>query len=132
MMASVASVPFSSSDSNQRSRIGRAAPVRISTASPVASPSCRKDRLSVISVRRSPSRGFRRSGGAIVRVGSTTAATRSSIASYCGYRSASRLLNFAISLRVDSPSGPKTFAMDAIGDGAVGVHGGATVGNGRR
>ena len=37
MTASVASVPFSSSDSNQRSRIGRAAPVRISTASPAPS-----------------------------------------------------------------------------------------------
>ena len=42
----------------------------------------------------------------MVSVGSTTAATRSSIASYCGYRSASRLLNFAISLRVISASEP--------------------------
>ena len=42
----------------------------------------------------------------MVSVGSTTAATRSSIASYCAYRSASRLLNFAISLRVISASGP--------------------------
>ena len=38
MTASVASVPFSSSDSNQRSRIGRAAPVMTSTASPARLP----------------------------------------------------------------------------------------------
>ena len=84
MTASVASVPFSSSDSNQRSRIGRAAPVRISTASPAASPSRRNERPSESIVRRSRGRGCSRSGGAIVSVGSTTAATRSSIASYCG------------------------------------------------
>jgi hypothetical protein len=81
MIASVASVAFSSSDSNQRSRIGRAAPVRISTASPAAAPSRRNERPRVKSVRRSRRRGLSRSGGLIVNVGSMTSAIRSSIAS---------------------------------------------------
>ncbi len=38
MIASVASVALSASDSNQRSRIGRAAPVSISTAAGRSSP----------------------------------------------------------------------------------------------
>ena len=42
----------------------------------------------------------------MVSVGSITAATRSSIASYLRIGSASRLLNLAISLRVISASGP--------------------------
>src|SRR5437867_3158035 len=42
MMASVASAIFSSSDSNQRSRMGRAAPVRISSARGPSRPSRRK------------------------------------------------------------------------------------------
>ena len=41
------------------------------------------------------------------RVGSTKAATRSSMASYSGYRAASRALNLAISARVCSASGPR-------------------------
>ena len=102
MIASVASVALSCSDSNQRSRIGRAAPVRISTASPGRVTELPERAPQLSSVRRSPSRGRSRSGGVMVSVGSTTAATRSSIASYLGYRSASRLLNLAISLRVIS------------------------------
>ena len=50
MMASVASVPFSSSDSNQRSRIGRAAPVRISIASPIARAMIGKETGDVVEV----------------------------------------------------------------------------------
>src|SRR6266576_1447996 len=42
MMASVASAIFSSSDSNQRSRIGPAAPVRISNAPGPSRPSLKK------------------------------------------------------------------------------------------
>ena len=84
MMASVASVAFSASDSNQRSRMVRAGPVRISTASDAAGPSRRKARPSETSAPRSRNPGRRRSGGVMVSVGSTTAATRSSIASYCG------------------------------------------------
>src|SRR6184192_2436595 len=41
MIASVARAIFSCSDSNQRSRIGRAAPVRISSAAGPSRPSCR-------------------------------------------------------------------------------------------
>ena len=57
---------------------------KVSTASPAPSPSRRKARPSESSVRRSPIPGLSRSGAAIVSVGSTTAATRSSIASYRG------------------------------------------------
>ena len=45
-------------------------------------------------------------GGICVSVGSTTAATRSSIATYFGYASASRALNFAISRAFCASSAP--------------------------
>ena len=81
IMASVASVPLSCSDSNQRSRIGRAAPVRISTASLMAGPSWRKARPSWKSFQKSLRPGLSKLGGVIVNVGSITLATRSSMAS---------------------------------------------------
>src|SRR5204862_396623 len=52
MMASVASVVFSTSDSNQRSRIGLAAPVRISRAVRPSRPSARKRQASCASFTR--------------------------------------------------------------------------------
>ncbi len=85
MIASVASVDFRASDSNQRSRIGRAAPVSSSAASEAAaSPSRPNERPSPSQRRRSPGPGRSRSGGVMAMVGSTSAATRSSIASYSG------------------------------------------------
>ena len=82
--ASVASVTLSCSDSNQRSRIGRAAPVRISMASVICGPRFWKERPSLNSFHRPPRPGRTRFGGIIGRVGSTTAATRWSICSYFG------------------------------------------------
>ena len=106
MMASVASVALSWSDSNQRSSRVRADPVRISTASEAAEPRRLNDRPSVRSDQRSRTPGRRTFGGVAVIVGSTKAATRSSMASYDGKRSASRALNFEISRRLSSASDP--------------------------
>jgi hypothetical protein len=81
MIASVASVALSASDSNHRSRTVRAGPVRISTASEAAGPSLRNARPSESRFQMSPGPGERTSGGVMVSVGSITSATRSSIAS---------------------------------------------------
>ncbi len=106
MIASVASVTLSCSLSNQRSRIGVAAPVRISTAFCPSVPSLTNARPSFASWSRLPGRSDQGLGGVITRVGSRKSATRSSIASYCGSASASLAENFAISRRVRSLSGP--------------------------
>ena len=106
MMASVARVALSSSDSNQRSSRARAGPVRMSTASEAAEPRRRNDRPRVTSDQRSRTPGRRTFGGVAVIVGSMKAATRSSMASYEGKRAASRALNFEISRRLRSVSDP--------------------------
>ena len=79
MIASVASVAFSWSDSNQRSRMVRAAPVRISMAAAPSLPSRRKPSASFRSAHRSPGRPDHGSGGVCTSVGSMKSATRSSI-----------------------------------------------------
>ena len=84
MIASVAIVPLSSSLSNQRSRIGRAAPVSTSIASPMPGPSRCSARPILPASSSCPRLGRKRLGGICVSVGSTTEATRSSIASYFG------------------------------------------------
>ena len=81
MMASVASAILSSSDSNQRSRMGRAAPVRISIACGPVVPSLRKLHPSFASCARLRGRSAQGLGGVRSRVGSMKSATRSSIAS---------------------------------------------------
>jgi hypothetical protein len=106
MIASVANVTFSCSDSNQRSRIGVAAPARISTAFCPSVPSRTKPSPSFASCTRLAGRSDHGLGGVITSVGSRKSATRSSIASYLGSASASLVENLAISRRVSALSGP--------------------------
>ena len=84
MIASVANVPLSSSDSNQRSRMVRAGPVRTSIASLSSVPSLRNELPSCNIVHAPPMPGLMTLGGVMCSVGSTTEATRSSIFSYLG------------------------------------------------
>jgi hypothetical protein len=106
MTASVASVALSCSDSNQRSRIGRAAPVRISAAAVMSLPRLRAFNPSLPSVHRSLRLLLIGSGGTMSSVGSSNAATRSSIASYFGRLSASLVENLLTSRYVICLSGP--------------------------
>ncbi len=84
MMASVARVALSSTDSNQWSSRGRAAPASTSIASGAPGPRRAKERPRARSCRSPRRPGRSRFGGAMVKVGSMKAATRSSIASYSG------------------------------------------------
>jgi len=107
MMASVARVARSTSASNQRSRIGRAAPVTNSVASGSESPKWPRARYNLQSfdvsrrrfanpmLRHSFGRGSM-SGADWFKIGSRTSAIFSSQWLYSGYRSASRRLNCAI------------------------------------
>jgi len=106
MMASVARVTLSCSDSNQRSRIGVAAPVRISIAFWPSAPSLAKAIPSLASFMRFPGRNDHGFGGVWTSVGSRKEATRSSIASYFGSASASLAENLAISRWVSALLGP--------------------------
>ncbi len=108
MMASVASVTLSCSDSNHRSRIGVAAPARISTAFWPSCPSLRNPSPILASWIRFPGRSDHGLGGVIVSVGSRKSATRSSIASYLGSASASLAENFETSRCVIALSGPSS------------------------
>src|SRR4051812_12464165 len=97
IIASVEMVVLTSSDSNQRSRIGLAAPVRISTARWPSAPSLRKFqavRARRIKLRGSIDHGF---AGVSVSIGSRKAAILSSIASNFGKFSASLFENLEIS-----------------------------------
>ena len=106
MIASVASVTLSCSLSNQRSRIGVAAPVRISTAFCPSVPSFTNASPSLASAARLPGLKDQGLGGVMISVGSRKSATRSSIASYFGSASASLAENFEISRWVSALSGP--------------------------
>src|SRR5438876_1794736 len=105
MIASVEIVAFTSSDSNQRSRMGLAAPVRISMACCPSAPSLRKFQAifaSCIKLRGDVDQGL---GGVSINIGSRKVATRSSIASNFGRLWASFLENLETSRRVISLSG---------------------------
>src|SRR6185437_7322954 len=106
MIASVASVTLSCSLSNQRSSVGRAAPVRISMALTPSRPSLRNCQPSLPRASRSRGLADHGSGGVMSSVGSMNRATRSSISSYRGSESASFAENLLTSRCVRSLSGP--------------------------
>ena len=106
IMASVERVVLTSSESNQRSRIGLAAPVRISSAVWPSAPSLRKFHAVWASFIKLPGAFDQGFGGVCISIGSRKAATRSSMASYRGRFWASGFENFETSRCVISLSGP--------------------------
>src|SRR5436189_4521441 len=100
MIASVEIVVFTSSDSNQRSRMGLAAPVRISIACWPSAPSLRKFHALFASCSKFRGEVDQGLGGVSINIGSRKVATRSSIASNLGKFSASRFENLETSRRV--------------------------------
>src|SRR5437667_10234300 len=88
MMASVEIVVLTSSDSNQRSRMGLAAPVRISIACLASAPSLRKFQAVLASSIKLPGASDHGLGGVSTSIGSRKLATRASMASYFGRFSA--------------------------------------------
>src|SRR5262245_12253525 len=94
MVASVEMVVLTSSDSNQRSRMGLAAPAKIWRAFSPSLPSFRKFQPICPSRIIFPSELDHGFGGVCRSIGSRNEATRSSMASYLGKLFASFLENF--------------------------------------